>query len=411
MIRLRRSRALLLGSGTICVIAVAIVALTLHGRSAPAHVAIGKGETFGHLCYVPRAPLRTATAARGVHHYEFVVPDGQICVYDIDHGHRLVQAIGLPQAKGVRGLAVSAPLQLLYVSYGGDGGPNGDGSLLAWSFRTHRVVWTRSYGTGIDSMAVAPDGRTLWMPTGELNSGSRWLRLDAATGKQTGTVTGGAGPHNTIASADHVYLGTRDNPYLHVVDLRAGNRVTKIGPLKGGVRPFTVNHAQTLAFTTATGFLGFQVSSIRTGKVLYTVPLPGVSWNPDTFPATAPSHGITLVDHEREVWVMDAPNSRLHIFDVSGLPSHPPRQIATVALTSMTGQATPCAYDCSRDGWILHSANGRYVYVGDAGDVIDVSTRRVVAHLPALRNTRKYLEVDFRNGRMITSTSRSVVGG
>ncbi len=35
------------------------------------------------------------------------------------------------------------------------------------------------------------------------------------------------------------------------------------------VRPFTVNSSNTLAFTSATEFDGFQVSSITTGKVLF----------------------------------------------------------------------------------------------------------------------------------------------
>ena len=37
----------------------------------------------------------------------------------------------------------------------------------------------------------------------------------------------------------------------------------------------------------------------------------------------------------------------------------------------MSGEESPCSYDCARDGWIQHSLDGRFVYVGDSGDVFD----------------------------------------
>ena len=96
----------------------------------------------------------------------------------------------------------------------------------------------------------------------------------------------------------------------------------EIGPLESGVRPFTINGEQTLAFTTATGFLGFQVSSITSGRVLYTLTFPGFSYDPARFSPSAPSHGISLAPNEREVYVVDAPNSYVHVFDVTGYRPH-----------------------------------------------------------------------------------------
>jgi hypothetical protein len=184
-----------------------------------------------------------------------------------------------------------------------------------------------------------------------------------------------------------------------------------IGPLRSGVRPFTINGRQTLAYTTATGFLGFQVSSIVTGHVLYTQGFPGFGWSPASFSPSAPSHGISLSPDERSVWVMDAPNSYVHVFDVSGVPGSAPRLLANVRLShSMSGTESPCAYDCARDGWIQHSRDGRFVYVGDSGDVFDARTYRRVAYLPALRNTRKMLEIDWRGGVPVATTSRQGVG-
>ena len=100
--------------------------------------------------------------------------------------------------------------------------------------------------------------------------------LDARNGNVITTIHGGAGAHNTVVSLDghDVYLGGRDHNYLRVADTQTNRVFRNIGPLRGGVRPFTINGRQTLAYTTATGFLGFQVSSISSGQVLYTQAFP-----------------------------------------------------------------------------------------------------------------------------------------
>jgi DNA-binding beta-propeller fold protein YncE len=360
----------------------------------------------------PAASTAAASGA-GVHHYEYVFPDGSIYVYDMDAGQRLVAHVELPMARGVRGVVASPRTHTLYISYGGDGGGNGNGSMLAYDLLAGRVLWQHSYSTGIDSMAISPDGSRIYMPIGELSSGGEWLVLDGRDGHVVTTIQGGNGPHNTIVSLNgrHVYLGGRNHEYLEVADTRTNRVFRNIGPLRSGVRPFTVNGRETLAYTTATGFLGFQVSSITSGRVLYTQPIPGFSWSPSKFAESAPSHGISLSPNERQVWVIDAPNSYVHAFDVSRVPSGPPRLIANIALPHpMTGQEDPCKYDCARDGWLQHSRNGRFVYIGDSGDVIDTRTFRPVAFLPALRQTRKMLEIDWRGGVPIATTSRYGLG-
>jgi DNA-binding beta-propeller fold protein YncE len=173
-----------------------------------------------------------------------------------------------------------------------------------------------------------------------------------------------------------------------------------VGPLNDpGVRPFTINGSQTLAFTTARSFLGFQVSSLATGKVLYTVPVPGFSFNPKTFGRT-PNHGISLSPDERELYLIDTPNGYVHVFDVSGLPGAPPRLVANIKLE----HAPP------NDGWLQHTRNGRYVYVGRSGDVIDTRTRKIVDYLPPLQDTADFLEIDWKDGRPVATTSRYGVG-
>jgi DNA-binding beta-propeller fold protein YncE len=159
------------------------------------------------------APAQAKGAASSVHHYEYVFPDGAMYVYDMDAGQRLVQRVDLPMAKGIRGVVASPPTHTLYISYGGDGGANGNGSMLAYDLVAQRVLWTRSYASGIDSMAISPDGLRIYMPTGELDQSGVWDVLDASNGNLIATIHGGSGAHNTVMSLDgrHVYLGGREH--------------------------------------------------------------------------------------------------------------------------------------------------------------------------------------------------------
>ena len=109
--------------------------------------------------------------------------------------------------------------------------------------------------------------------------------------------------------------------------------------------------------------------------------------------------------------MIDAPNSYVHVFGVAQLPRRAPRLLANIRLSQpMSGDESSCAYDCTRDGWIQHSRDGRFVYVGDSGDVFDAHTYRRVAYLPALRNSRKMLEIDWRGGVPVATTSRQGMG-
>jgi DNA-binding beta-propeller fold protein YncE len=396
-----------LSSPVLGVLAV-VTAITIFGCSSGV-----RAQSSSPRPQADRHSAQDDSRAGRIHHYEYVIPDGALYIYDMDAGQRLVRRVALPMAKGVRGAVASPRTHTLYVSYGGDGGSAGSGSLLAYDLLSNNLRWRRHYSYGIDSMAISPDGRRIYMPTGELDSSGVWHVLAANDGHVLGTMRGGAGAHNTVTSLNgrHVYLGGRNGAYLDVADASTDQVVKRIGPLRSGVRPFTINGRETLAFTTATGFLGFQVSSIVSGRVLYTETFPGYSWNPASFAASAPSHGISLSPDERQLWVLDAPNSTVHAFDVSALPQGAPRLLTNVHLSApMSGEEQPCAYDCARDGWIQNSRDGRFVYVGDSGDVIDTRTFRVVGYLPALRQTRKMLEIDWRNGRPVATTSRQGVG-
>jgi DNA-binding beta-propeller fold protein YncE len=347
-----------------------------------------------------QSPAKISARSGVTRHFEYVLTDETISVYDIDAANRLVQTICVPAMTHPFGSVASPAKGILYIAYEGD---TPTGSMLAYDLRRRRVNWRRQYPQGTDSMGITPDGRTIYMPEGEVGTDSRdWNVIDAATGRVTGSIRAGSGPHNTIVGLDckYVYLGAVQHPYLDVASTATNKVVREIGPLHGpGVRPFTINGSQTLAFTTARSFLGFQVSSITTGKVLYSVAPPGFTFDPESFGRT-PNHGISLSPDERELYLIDTPNGYVHVFDVSGLPKSAPRTIANIKM----------AHPPPNDGWLQHSRDGRYVYVGRAGDVIDTRTRKVVAFLPPMQETADFLEIDWRKGRPVSTTNRYGIG-
>jgi DNA-binding beta-propeller fold protein YncE len=354
--------------------------------------------------------IPTSQTQPGVRHYEYVFPDGNIYVYDMDNHFALVKHLSVPTSAGVKGAIASAATGTLYISYGSD---KRGGAMLAYNLRGDKVLWHRNYSFGIDSMAISPDGGTIYMPTGELASGGVWKVLDARSGDVIASIdSDGTGPHNTVVNSNgsHVYLGPRYSNYLILASSRDNGVLRQIGPVQNGVRPFTINAKETLAYITTSDFLGFQVANINSGKIIYTVPVRGFKASGGA--ATCPSHGISLSPDEKEIYLIDSINSYVHVFDVSGGASSTPAQVANIPLrSSLSGDESGCAYDCLRDGWIHHSRNGRYVFVGDSGDVIDTRTRTTVATLPAMANARKEIEIDFQNNSPVWAMiSRSSVG-
>src|SRR5215831_9717050 len=292
--------------------------------------------------------IPTPAEAGQVHHYEYVFPDNSIYVYDMDNRGVLVKHISVPTSAGVRGAAASAVTGMLYISYGSNRGSGG--SVLKYNLMTDEVVWAKHYPFGVDSMSLSPDGNTIYMPTGELASGGIWKVIDAHSGSVTESIdSGGIGPHNTVVSPDgsRVYLGPRRTNYVVVASTRTNQVIRKIGPVggAGGIRPFTINGGQSLAFITLSGFLGFQVGDIGTGKILYTVGAQGFPRSGKA--ASVPSHGISLSPDEKEVYLIDSISNYVHVFDVTGLPRSAPRQVADIRLLgTLFHNESPCASNC-----------------------------------------------------------------
>jgi hypothetical protein len=374
---------------------VSVVAVNGAGRSAAARSAASE----------------VITSPNPLSRYEYVLNDGRMSVYNIDSSFALVESLTLPGTnRGVRGVMVSPATHMMFVSYGGDGGSNGTGSVLAYDLVKKKVVWSVNLPTGIDSGALSADGRLIYMPVGEVSSSGTWNILDAANGSVVGKIeTPGSGPHNTVLSADGktLLLGTRGYNFLLTYDTQTGKLQPRIGPLVGTVRPLTVNGPGTVAFTTATGFDGFQVERLGpVGGVLYTQ-----SFGACSGPFTTCSHGISLSPDNRQLFVIDTSHKAVQVWDVHGVAEGvAPVHVATVPVNGLQGSEEGCAYDCGRDGWIQTSLDGRFAFVGDSGDVIDTATDKVIATLPNLANTRKSIEIDWLAGLPVATSGRTGIG-
>jgi hypothetical protein len=152
-------------------------------------------------------------------------------------------------------------------------------------------------------------------------------------------------------------------------------------------------------YSTRPGDFGFRMRRLGTGRVLDVRP-NGFTWNPRFGPDPA-NHGLALSPDGSQLWLLDAPNSTLHLYDTSPVPAGPPRQVDDVRLSRpLSGDENPCAHPrCERLGSLLFSADGRFLYVGDSGDVYDAQRRELLVYLEALRQSRLMLELDWVNGR------------
>jgi len=306
-----------------------------------------------------------------------------ILVYDVDAGHKLVRRIptrgyksdGVPS--NVKGVAVSVATNCIYIST--------LEALQCIDLTTEKILWERTYEGGCDRMAMSPDGKFMYVPSLEKE---HWNVVDTKTGDVVKTIVTNSGAHNTLWGADgtKVYLAGLRTATLGVADASNNTVVKQVGPFSAAIRPFTINGDQSLCYVNVNGLLGFEVGDLRSGKQLHRVEVSGFSPGPVKRHG-CPSHGIGLTPDETELWLCDAFNQSLHIFDNTVMP---PKQVGRVEVRD-------------QPGWITFSMDGKYAYPS-TGEVIDVKTRKVVATLKDEQGnpvqSEKMVEVQMEKGKV-----------
>src|SRR5207245_7278973 len=142
--------------------------------------------------------------------------------------------------------------------------------------------------------------------------------VDAITEEVVARMVPNSGAPNTICGLDgkEAYLAGLRSPLLTVADTATNSAARTVGPFGAAIRPFTVNGRQTTVFVNVNELLGFEVGDLTSGKNLYRVEIAGFATGPVKRHG-CPSHGIGLTPDEKQLWVCDAHNSRMHVFDAT----------------------------------------------------------------------------------------------
>jgi DNA-binding beta-propeller fold protein YncE len=363
-------------------------------RSSLAAVVCGSG-----LASVARA----AAAQSGTKRFLYVAAPGirnyldrgghGILVFDIDNGHKFVKRIpgrGLGKdgkPLNVKGVVASAATARIYVST--------LEFVTCTDLLTDKILWEKAYEGGCDRMALSPDGKTMYLPSLEKD---HWHVVDAVSGEVIKRIDITAGAHNTVYALDgkRAYLAGLRSPMLRVADTATHTIAREVGPFSSAIRPFTVNGRGTLCYVNVNGLLGFEIGDLRTGQKLHRVEVQGFKVGVPKRHG-CPSHGVGLTPDEKEVWVCDGPNQRMHIFDNTVMP---PKQVASIEL---------------RDdpGWITFSLDGKLAYPS-TGEVVDIATRKIVASLTdetgMAVHSEKLVEIHFAGTKPVRNGDQFGVG-
>jgi len=315
-----------------------------------------------------------------------------LLVFDMDNDHRFIKRIATrgfhpdKTPSNVKGIAVSIPLNSIYIST--------IESLQRIDLSTDKVVWEKSFEGGCDRMAISPDGKTMYLPSFEKGF---WNVVDCATGDIIKKIDVFKRAHNTIyaPSGRHVYLDDIASPWLYVADAKKHELVNKIGPFANFVRPFTINGKETVVYATVDSLLGFEVGDLNSGKKLAHVEVEGWTMGPVRRHGN-PSHGIALTPDEKELWLADGHNMRLHVFSAK----IPYQQLTTIQLQDMPG-------------WINFSIDGHYAYPS-SGEVIDVKTRKILLTLQDEHHnsvaSEKMMELQMQGNKVVRVADQFGIG-
>ena len=311
-----------------------------------------------------------------------------ILVFAIDENHRFVKRISLAgfgtddegHILNVKGVCASARTGRLYVST--------YQHLISVDLLTDKVLWQESFDRGCDRMSISPDGETIYLPSLEKEV---WYVVDAITGDELTRIEPRSKSHNTLygLSGKRVYLAGLGSNRLTVATTDNHAIERTVGPFGDKIRPFTLNGAETLVFVNVDDLLGFEIGDLQTNRRIHRVEVQGV---PRGKPKRhgCPSHGIGLTPDEREIWLCDGFNKKLHFFDATVMP---PVQTGSI---SLRGQP----------GWVTFSIDGTLAYPS-TGQVIDVASRKILVALADEENrpvqSEKLLEIDFVNGKPIAN--------
>lgn len=322
-----------------------------------------------------------------------------IVVLDANDGYRFIKRIPTwaPAAsispEQVAGVAASPVTNMIYLAM--------RGRLGAFDLKTEKMIWENEYdGFCCERPQVTADGSALVVGS---DLKDFWYVVNPRTGDLITKIHApqSNNAHNLNISPDGKLAFMAPNgPVMSIGDIQSGKVVQTIR-FGDNVRPFVLNKDASLIYANTNKLLGYEVADVKTGKVIKHVEAGG-DWREKVKAMEArgeypghhcESHGIALVNDEKEVWIVDNVNKKLLIFDNT---LENPKVVAEI-------ETAGNAY------WITVGLDGDHVYLS-SGDVIDTKTRKVVAQLKDeygdVMHSEKLLGMMFSSGELQRVTNQ-----
>ena len=322
---------------------------------------------------------------------------GSVSVYDIDAGHRLVRTIQtVPGVHNIRGVAASAVTGRLYVAYlaAGDAG-----MIYCLDLADDKVRWNKRIDPGVDRLAIGPDGKLLYVPTGEDREADHINIVDAETGDILRKVRFSKRSHDTLYPlSGPVFQETKaedgSGHYLYRID-PASYAVSKTGPYAGILGPYAVDGRSRYVANEVIGLWGLQVAELATGRIV-TAELPE---HPQGSPGLM--HGIGWTPDEREVWQSSTwQDPHVYVWDMR----EPMAPALKQALPLRSGHGSH---------WLTFTIKGDFAYVApnkhgaDPTEIFDAKTHASVA---TIGSSEDMLEIDFADGKPVRAGDQYGIG-
>jgi hypothetical protein len=312
---------------------------------------------------------------------------GSIAVYDIDRRHNLLKTIPtVSNVDDVKGVAVSAATGKLYVAYRTR---SGVGMIYNLSIYDDAVLWNRAIDPGVDRLSIHPNGRLLYVSTGEDGSADYINVLDADTGDVIRKVFFSNRSHDTqFPLSGPVFQETKatdgSGHYLYLVD-PSSYAVSRIGPYSGILGPYAVDGMSRHAVSNVNGLWGMQVADIKTGQIISANIPDHLAGEPGLL------HGIGWTPDEREVWESSSYSDQ-HIYVWSMLDPMAPKIKEQLSLRSQRGAH-----------WLTFDLKGDYAYVAptkNSDDGTEIFNAHTHTSVGLIGSSEDMIEIDFTNGKI-----------
>jgi hypothetical protein len=358
------------------------------------------GESDGRLY----GPGRGFTL--GARELIYAAVPGSIVVLDAKHDYNFVKRIVFEEKpatlplESIAGMAASTATNMVYVST--------RGHLYAIDLLTEKVVWKNAYepGTCCERGQVTPDGLTLEVGS-DLKNFHRVI--DARTGKVKGIIPTPQSMynHNMNMSPDGKTVFDAPNGITMTIADMETMKPTGTITFSDHIRVFVINHDATRVYANLNNLLGFEIADVKTRKVIKRVEVPGEMWkakwadpNLHFFGHGAPMHGIALTPDESEIWIPDAINNQVLVYDNTG--EWPKLNLSKTIKTE------------APNGWITMGLDGKLAYMA-SGDVVDVKTHKIVGQLRdeygRHMDSEKVLDLAFNlEGKLVRKVNEFSIG-